>query len=326
MAKTPRMFYRKWNESWYVTIQGRQFNLGRNESEARRKYAKLISQHRPPSLDAPVSVLIDRFLDWCKVNRSVRTHGFYKDILDSFRGSIGNTLTVDDLRAYHVSTWIDTRFPKASDNYKNNLIRGVQRCFNWAIKQGHLERSPVQHIEKPQQTPRESYIDKTQWKVLQNKLHDQDFRDYLTILWETGCRPIEARTVEDKHIHDSRAVFERMNSKGKKIQRTVYFNDKAMRIINRQRKKYKTGPLLRNSQGNPWTKDAIKCRFQRLDLPFKVSAYDFRHGFATRAIESGKLSDLEIALLMGHRDTRMLATVYQHVGQKHLHKAVRKLA
>jgi integrase len=166
----------------------------------------------------------------------------------------------------------------------------------------------------------------SRWRVLQKKLRDQDFRDLLTILWETGCRPIEARTVEAKHIHGNRAVFERINSKGKRIQRTVYFNDKAMRIINRQLKKYPTGPLLRNSKGKPWTKDAIKCRFQRLDLPFEVSAYDFRHGFATRAIESGKVSDLEIALLMGHRDTRMLATVYQHVGQKHLERASRKLA
>jgi integrase/recombinase XerD len=319
------MFFRKYTKSYCVQIGKRQFNLGRDAKAAKLKYAKLISQHRPPALDAPVAVLIDRFLEWCKVNRANRSHGFYKEILDSFKQSIGQRLTVFDLRAYHVSTWIDTRYPKASDNYKNNLLRGVQRCFNWAIKQGYLERSPVQHIEKPQQTPRETFIDTSQWRVLQKRLHDQDFRDLLTILWETGCRPIEARTVEDKHLHGNRAVFERLNSKGKRIQRTVYFNDKAMRIINRLRKKYKTGPLLRNSQGNPWTKDAIKCRFQRLELPFDVSAYDFRHGFATRAIESGKLSDLEIALLMGHRDTRMLATVYQHVDQKHLQKALRKL-
>jgi integrase len=325
MAKTPEMFKRNWNDSYYVTIKGRQFNLGRDVSEARRKYAKLIAQHRPPALDAPVVVLIDRFLEWVKLNRAVRTHDFYKEILDSFKHSIGNTLTVDDCKPYHISTWIDTRYPSASDNYKNNLIRGVQRAFNWAVKQGHLDRSPVQHIEKPQQTPRETFIDKTQWKVLQKKLRDQDFRDYLTILWETGCRPIEARTMEAHHIHDSRVVFERMNSKGKKIQRSIYLNERVMRIVNRLRKKHKTGPLLRNSQGNPWTKDAIKCRFQRLELPFEVTAYDFRHGFATRAIESGKLSDLEISLLLGHTTTRMLATVYQHVGQKHLHKALRKL-
>ena len=63
-----------------------------------------------------------------------------------------------------------------------------------------------------------------------------------------------------------------------------------------------------------------------MDLPFKCSAYALRHSYATRAIESGKLSDIEISMLMGQGgDTRMLGKVYQHVGDKHLQKASRKL-
>ena len=89
----PEMFYRKWNDSYYVQIGKRQFNLGHDEKAATLKYAKLISQHRPPALDGPVAVLIARLLDWCKINRSKNTHKFYKEILDGFKGSIGNRLT-----------------------------------------------------------------------------------------------------------------------------------------------------------------------------------------------------------------------------------------
>jgi site-specific recombinase XerD len=97
-------------------------------------------------------VLIDRFLDWLILNRADGTQDFYKRALDSFKESVGQRLKVDDLRPHYVSTWVDTRYPKVSDTYKHNLIRATQRCFSWAIKQGHLDRSPLQHIEKPAQT------------------------------------------------------------------------------------------------------------------------------------------------------------------------------
>jgi len=270
--------------------------------------------------------LVDRFLEWVKVNRSKRTYEFYRDPLTSFKEYLGTRLRVDDLKKHHVQSWLDTCFPKAADNYKYNLIRAVQRPFSWSVKLDYLEHSPLRGLEKPQQTPREVYITPTQWRVLLGKIPDQQFRDLLTLLWETGCRPLEARIMEAHHVHGDVVIFERGNSKGKRKQRKIYLNNAALRIVNRLVSKYPTGALFRNLNGNAWTKDSIKCRFQRLDLPFQVSAYALRHSWATRAVESGQLSSLEISKLMGHTSTRMLEQVYEHVADEHLRKANRKLA
>jgi hypothetical protein len=64
------MFKRSQNACWYVTINGRQHNLGRDEWKAKAAYSILTAQHRPPDLDAPVSDLIDRFLTCKKANRA----------------------------------------------------------------------------------------------------------------------------------------------------------------------------------------------------------------------------------------------------------------
>lgn len=50
----------------------------------------------------------------------------------------------------------------------------------------------------------------------------------------------------------------------------------------------------------------------------KYCLYNFRHSFATRALESG-LDAVTVAELMGHADTRMLSRVYQHLFQRPTH-------
>jgi integrase len=328
-AAMPKLWERKINGAnyFYVKINGRQICLGRERERAEIKYAKLITKHRTPDADGTVAVLLDRYLDWLKINRAARTYDFYRDPLLSFSGHVGPRLRVCDLKKYHVQTWLDTCYPKAADNYKYNLIRAVQRPFNWAVRDmDYLESSPIVGMKKPEQTPREVCITPAQWRVLLRKIPDQQFRDLLTFLWESGARPQEARIMEAKHVQGDVVTFERINSKGKQRRRKIYLNDKALKIVQRLVRKYPAGWLFRNLNGNAWTKDSIKCRFQRLTLPFKVSAYALRHSFATRAIQSEQLSTLEIAKLMGHRDTRMLETVYEHVSDSHLRKAARKLA
>jgi integrase len=55
----------------------------------------------------------------------------------------------------------------------------------------------------------------------------------------------------------------------------------------------------------------------------KKTAYDMRHGFATRKLVQGH-DHLTIAELMGHRDGTMLAKVYAHLDRNdaHLKKAL----
>jgi len=75
-----------------------------------------------------------------------------------------------------------------------------------------------------------------------------------------------------------------------------------------------TGPLLRNSWGNPWDKDAIGHAMRRASKKAKVKgiAYGYRHGFATDALAKG-IPDATVAALLGHSSTAMLHKHYSHL-------------
>jgi integrase len=85
------------------------------------------------------------------------------------------------------------------------------------------------------------------------------------------------------------------------------------------------GKLFRNTRSQTWTKYAVCNRMYRLSRAtgVKKTAYDMRHGFATRKLVQGH-DHLIIAELMGHRDGTMLAKVYANLdwNDAHLKKAL----
>ena len=91
-----------------------------------------------------------------------------------------------------------------------------------------------------------------------------------------------------------------------------------------------TGPLFPTfKQGRPFTKNAIRCRFRRLQakLPHQKHfvAYNYRATFATNALENG-VGIAQVAELLGHADTTMVSKHYSMLSQKvqHLRDMVRK--
>lgn len=154
-------------------------------------------------------------------------------------------------------------------------------------------------------------------------VEDQEFRDFLTAMWETGSRPQEVRIVESHHVDDGRWVFERKNSKGKRKRRVVYLTTIAKEITLRLMEKHSEGQLFRNTQGRAWTRNSIGLRFRRLEkkLGFPICAYAIRHSWATRQLQRG-MPAIIVAKLMGHSDTRMLERVYEHLDDADLRQAI----
>lgn len=142
------------------------------------------------------------------------------------------------------------------------------------------------------------------------------FLDYATTLRLTGCRPQELHRVEARWFNeqDRQWVFPDSAEITPKLRgRIVPLPGEAFTISKRLAKQNPTGPMFRNSQGNPWTSNAVRCRFRRYSqkagLPF--IAYGFRHTFATDHAIKGT-PQLQLQDIMGHRDGKMLSTVYTH--------------
>jgi len=181
---------------------------------------------------------------------------------------------------------------------------------------GHIDSSPIAYFEKPPAESRDRVLSTQEFEQLLKHVPVDEFRDLLSVHWETGCRPQESLRVEAKFVDlkNSRWVFPIKKSKGKRRPRIVYLNDTALAITKRYMHKWPDGPIFRNTKGRPWTKDSVNCRFERLKNKFgtRCCMYLFRHSFATKMLESG-LDALTVALLLGHSNPAMLSTTYQHL-------------
>ncbi|MDZ4858026.1 MAG: tyrosine-type recombinase/integrase [Candidatus Hydrogenedentes bacterium] len=355
MKKFPKPWFRPERGVWYVTLAGKQHNLGENKDEAFRAYHALMGKEPKALSSDSVLGILDRFLKWCHQNRKPRTYEWYQWRLQEFATHLKNagliSLTVSGIKPFHLDDWLQ---PKSewSSGTKHGMAKAVQRAFSWAAKRGHIDRSPIAHYEKARAGKRTEIVLPDDFTAILSHANPAEFRDLIETAWETGARPQEMTAIEGRHVDlkHGRWIFPPDESKGDIWPRIVYLNAKALEITRRLMKKHPTGPLFRNSKGAAWGPFSVNNAFRRLQLAMgrtklqeppqdarlarklamkegkKYCLYTLRHSWADRALKSG-LDALTVAILMGHRDPSMLTKVYQHLSQSpdYLAAAARKL-
>lgn len=347
MSRMPKMFARKRSSGktyYYVAINRMQIPLGCDRERAEAGYHRLMlarknGQNGPTWLATAAPTIAEIaavFLDHVQLHRTSRTFQDHHNYLRNLVDWMPRGMRVEELRPYHVSLWLDSN-PQWHTSGRRGAISSLQRCLNWAVEQELIERNLVSLYKKPGAKRRETVLDTGQKKLILEECSDELFKDYVTVLLDQGMRPEEIRHVEARHVDIEKGllVFPSGEHKtGKKTgkQRVVYLTDVTLGIIRRLVEKHPAGPLFRNRNGKPWTKDAVHCRFWRMrrrladKLPRDLSSYVFRRTYCTDALEAG-LSGPVVAELMGHEDASMVSKVYNHirVRRDHLRQAAEKV-
>ena len=264
MKKFPKPWFRPSRNTWYVTLDGTQVNLGQDKQAAFEQYKALLAKPRQVRVAADsLAVVIDAFLEWTEKHRAPDTYEWYRYRLQRFIERYPD-LRVDQLQPLHVQQWVDGY--DVAQTSRRNYIRAVKRCVKWAVVQGYLPHNPIQHLEMPANEPRDVFLTVEEYDRLLSFIPEGPFRDLVVVTWGTGCRPQESLRVEARHVDEShqRWVFPRSESKGKRTPRVVYLTDAAMALTERLMHERSTGPLFRNTSGRPWTTDAVNCAFFRL--------------------------------------------------------------
>ena len=330
MARPPKPYFRKQTKSWYCSIAGQQISLGKDREIAFKKFYELMAdQDQVRSEAATLYELSQVYLDWCQISRKPATYDRHRRYLKSFIGHVGKRLRPSRLKMHHVTTWHEGL--GVGSTTQNDAVGVVQRMLNWAVEQEYLHRNPIQGMRKPKRKRRDIFYTPEQWAQIREHAKSP-FVELLDFLFLTGCRPLEARSIEARHLHDDLVIFPANESKGELEPRVIYLVPEALSILKPLAKKYPDGKLFRNSQGRPWTKDAIKCRLTRISekVGFRVIAYGARHSWATQALTEGGVDPISVAHLMGHRDPTMVSRVYSHLSKnpkflrQQARKAVRK--
>ena len=138
---------------------------------------------------------------------------------------------------------------------------------------------------------------------------------------------MEVRAVTAESVRDAVWVLKSKDYDRTGKLRHIYLTPAMVELTQTLCREHPTGPLFRNTRGEPWTVNAVRIRFrnlrERLKLDPRVCAYAFRHTFVTDALEKG-VPIATVAELAGHADTKMVSQVYSHLSQKgeHLRQAM----
>jgi integrase len=277
--RTPTPWFRKQNQTWYVQVDGRQINLGKNKKDAFAEYLRLMHLGVPKG-DQTVRQILDAYWNWAKSNLAEETCKPRMRFLASFGRSVAQSLKATDVRPYHVQKWIDDNKRIKSPTTVSDRITLIKGVMNWAVSMGYIESNPIAGMPKPSRVVRQDFLPPDTWQTVLDLATDQQFRDFLTVMLLTGTRVREIFKFEAKHLDGARLVLPISKSKGRKRSRIVYLPPEALEIVERLVEQCAEGELFRNQKGAPWNRDSIRCRFRRLkrelNMP-NLTATTLRH-------------------------------------------------
>ncbi len=309
--RIPRPWFRKSNKTWYVQIRGRQVNLGKNKTEAHAKYRKLMAQS---GADMRINDVLLAYYRWLKKERSPETVKTRAKVLKSFAKFSGK-MRVSALRPFHVQEWIGRQKRVKSPTTVNTRVTLIIGALNWGVKMGYIGENPIAGMPKPTPVVRQEFIPANLWQDVLALATDEPFRNWLAFMLATGARVTEMFKLEAGYFDGRVFTLPIAKSKGKKRSRAIVVPDDMLPLVKQLIAENPAGPIFRNRRGVPWNRNSIRCRFRLLKRKLKMptlTATTLRHSYAHHRLTSGQDS-LTVAKLLGHVDTRMLATRYGHL-------------
>ncbi|MFO0849920.1 MAG: site-specific integrase [Gemmataceae bacterium] len=324
-------WYRTSHDAWYVEIGGRQVKLARGKAN---KQAAMLEWHRlqsgqghPGDVAEPqVAVVFDLFLSWSKRHHTPESYEWYRHYLQSFVSfRDAGRLVVSKVTVSTVTTWMDAQ-KSWTDSSRRGAVTAVKRAFAWAEAEGYTKLHPVKHLKKPGAVSRTRVLSKAERTTVLAAIRDESFRRFVHALQETGCRPSEVARLTAADVDLEAGVWTLHAHKTAKKTgkpRVVYLTPAMAELTRALAERYPTGPLFRSARtGRAFSRNAIRIRFMRLRQKFPelsgVTAYTYRHSFATDALENG-VGIAQVAELLGHSSTDMVMKHYSKLSQRVQH-------
>jgi integrase len=327
-GRPSKPWYRAAKNTWYITHKGRKISLGvhgrENRKEAEEAWHRLVVEGGKEILTfSPRNQVVqsaltcqemaDRFLTDRGPSLRPPTLSLYKTYLLLFC-QVHGPKAVADLTPSLLGSFVNR--PTWSVATRSVVLAIIRAAVRWALVNRVISVNPLLGLKTqtcPSRGERCTWAEEDYHKVL--GVADSAFRNYLTVLWETGARPgeVAALTAQDIDWNRSQAVIKAHKTTRWGHRRVIYLSPLALAVLGQFRTL--EGPLLRNSRGGPWTQTALRARLswacRKAGVPLKC-LYGFRHTFATEALVKG-VPDAVVAELMGHRGTQTLHHHYSHL-------------
>jgi integrase len=225
-----------------------------------------------------------------------------------------------------------------NDGSRRNLISSLSVAFNWAVRNNLITRNPLVGIEKPEASSRSAAClinPEEHMAILENV--SPAFRLLCIALENSGARPGELANATRAAWDDGRGAFVYKKkatrrkgefshkTSGKNRDRVVRFTGEALEMVRRlvvactsdDEHVFKPKTMRNHKSRGKWVLQEIVTRFrearERLGLNAALTAYGYRHTFATKMLKR-HMRPADLAALMGTSE-KMIWQHYSHVAE-----------
>lgn len=307
---------------WCTSVNRKRIYLDKDYQAALRKLRQLRADEKRQQQagndwsDVPFVELVDEFLDDIKARKKPVTHQSYRYRLLRALRVIGTELRVCQLKKLHLARIEGALLQTESPTTVKDTIATVQTVFAWAVRHDLLVENPLVGYIKPRPRMRTRIITPADFLTLLRHSHPS-FRRALMALRKTGCRPGELRNLiwdwvdlEQGYwvLPDHKTITRQRQPKPRIIPLPPSILKMCCWLARDPHKP--TDHVFLNCLGGPYTKNCFSRTMTRVrnraalesKAGERIVLYSMRHTFATEA--SGKVTDIELAELMGQTDTR----------------------
>lgn len=309
-----------------------QFAADRRRELEHRKPAAIAMKAAVLPLDAGFAAVADAFLKWCrdteyrsKPGTAERLRVSFTSLMDFF-----GDIPVRQIDAEAIERFKGNR--ATVDQVRDVTIRHDLHALSvffrkFAGRRGLAAGNPVKLVSIPsdREAIREHVVtpeEEQRYFAAAAALHAQyaksfkdaqpNLADVARLMLEQGCRPEEILAARKEHVSLSSATLFIAGGKTRAARRTLHLTAASLAILKRRLERASEYPWLFPSdrhEGRHITK--LSCTHDRVCREAGVSfrLYDFRHTFATRAIEDGAAVAI-VAAILGHSGLR---TIHRYV-------------
>lgn len=331
-------YYVKRLKCWYFKGSDRkEIRLHPDEEAAYKLWQDYLDCRKFAGTEATVAGLLDEFIDQKKAAFSDERYKVLVNYATSFVKfcTAKSVRQVSAVTVQLVAEWLASPQPgrgkadgsRGEIRWKPNTQRQaaalLKRAWKWAHNAGHIRANTMAELSLPSPEYRTEVLTEELHSTLVNHcLQRPDARAFALYLIASRCgaRPQQIREVTVSHVSPDKTcwVFEKHKTRKKTGKPLVIYLPPCLQTLTRILMQRRRQHLFLNSHGNPWKKDTVVQRFERLrvalDLPPGTVAYLYRHTLITDALLAGHSAAI-VAQLAGHTDTRMVSQVYGHLGE-----------
>ncbi|MCH8136856.1 MAG: tyrosine-type recombinase/integrase, partial [Proteobacteria bacterium] len=304
MGRRSKPSYDKSNGNWYCRPGGVYHYLGKDEADAHRRFARIVSDEITTEVRT-VGLAIAKWL-----TRNGGSWPLY--LLGRWAEFAAPVLLykVDDEHFASYATWLQQR--KYAPKSVKHFLTCARRVCKWCVKNDLISHVPdMPRTPMPVRIPKD--IDPKQLARTFAKLSGP-VKPLLQFVAETGCRPSEGRLLrwEEVDLRRGIAVLTRHKTSAStgKV-RTIILTPTAKELVESvPSADVRCGYVFLNRDGKPYTRYGMRSAMVRTKTGV-TSPYALRHTRAQSLLDAGWSAE-EVAEWLGHGDLSTVQ-VYIHV-------------